>query len=88
MLMKRKVVVENTLEDVRDYFADHGYDVRTMYRDDTIEDIITEEYDAIVVTDLSSGNVDRKLQVNVPVIEAAGLTPGEIFEKMTTGGRG
>ncbi len=86
--MNRKVVVENTLEDVRDYLADHGYDVRTMYRDDTIEDIVTEEYDAIVVSDLNSGNVDRKLKVNVPVIEAAGLTPGEILQKMTTGGRG
>ncbi|AOT69686.1 YkuS family protein [Geosporobacter ferrireducens] len=85
--MNRKVVVENTLEDVRRYLADHGYDVRTMYKDDTVEDIVTDEYDAIVVTDLNSGNVDRNLKVNVPVIEAAGLTPGEVYQKMTRGRR-
>lgn len=83
--MKRKVVVENTLKDVRNYLANHGYDVRTMYQDDTVEDIVTDEYDAIVVTDLHSGNVDRKLKVKVPVIEAAGLTPGEVYQRMTGG---
>ncbi len=78
--MTKKVVVENNLEDVRNYLGEKGYDVRTMYRNDTLYDITSDEYEAIVVSDLNNMNLSRGLKARTSIIEAAGLTPEQVYE--------
>lgn len=79
--MKGKVVVENSLERVRQYLAEKGYDVRTMHLNDTLYDITSDEYDAIIVSERRY--IDRnRLKTDVPVIEAAGATPEQVYQKV------
>lgn len=78
--MKKKVVVENTLEDIKNYLGQKGYDVRTMYRNDTLNDITSNEYEAIIVSDVNNGNLPKNLKGNTSIIEAAGLTPEQVYE--------
>lgn len=79
--MKGKVVVENGLNEVRQYLAGLGYDVRTMYFNDTANYITTDEYDAIVVNDRSALDEER-MRTNSPVIEAAGMSTEEVHDKI------
>lgn len=79
----KKIVVENALEDVRNYFADQGYDVRTMYKNDTLEDITSSEYEAIIISDKNNTNLSKRISTPAPVIEAAGLTPQQVYDKVS-----
>jgi len=79
--MKRKIVVENGLDDVRQYLAGVGYDVRTMYLNDTANHITTDEYDAIIVNDRGSLDMEN-LKTSSPVIEAAGLSPERVHQRI------
>ncbi|MBB6214099.1 hypothetical protein HNQ80_000168 [Anaerosolibacter carboniphilus] len=78
--MKKKIVVENNLEEVRDYLGQKGYDVRTMYRNDTLDDITSDAYEAIVVSDLNNMNLSKGLKAKTSIIEASGLTPEQIYQ--------
>ncbi len=78
--MKKKVVVENTLGDVKNYLGQQGYDVRTMYRNDTLGAITSNEYQAIVVENMN--NAAQNPSTSSPVIEAGSLTPEQVYEKI------
>ncbi|SCY66348.1 YkuS family protein [Alkaliphilus peptidifermentans] len=80
--MKKKVVVENTLEDVKNYYSKQGYDVSLLYFDENINNINTEEYDAIIVNDINNSNLPRSVKKTGKVVEAMGLVPHQVFEKM------
>lgn len=82
--MTKKVAVENTLERVSQYLADQGYDVQTMYQNDTLYDITSDEYDAVVVSERSYFDRNR-IKTNAPIIEAAGSTPEQVYEKIKHG---
>jgi len=84
--MKRKVLVENELNEVRQYLAGLGYDVRTMYFNETADHITTDEYDAIVVRDKNSLD-EASMRTNSPVIEAAGLSTEQVHERIRNAGR-
>lgn len=79
--MKKKVVIENVLHDVKNYFTKEGYDVTNMYFDDNINDINTNEYDAIIVRDRNNSNLPQDVKNDKKVIEAMGLVPHQVFEK-------
>ncbi|MDF2545211.1 MAG: hypothetical protein K0R93_109 [Anaerosolibacter sp.] len=78
--MAKKVVVENNLEEVRAYLGEKGYDVRTMYRNDTLQDITSDNYEAIIVSDLNNMNLSQGLKAKASIVEAAGLTPEQIYQ--------
>ncbi|MFT9496636.1 YkuS family protein [Anaerosolibacter sp.] len=78
--MTKKVVVENNLEEVRVYLGEKGYDVRTMYRNDTLQDITSDNYEAIIVSDLNNMNLSQGLKAKASIVEAAGLTPEQIYQ--------
>ena len=78
--LKRKIVVENTLTPYIDYLESQGYDVYTLYRNDNLQNIVSNEYDAIVVSGLDqlSLNDTEFEKPNASIIEADGLTPEEV----------
>ncbi|MTI69640.1 MAG: hypothetical protein FH751_05215 [Firmicutes bacterium] len=76
--MNKKIVVENTLTDVRSYFKDKGYDVRTMYKNSTLDDITTNDYEAIILEKDTLG----ELKTSSPIIEASGLSAEDIYKKL------
>ncbi|KAB3537697.1 hypothetical protein F8154_02490 [Alkaliphilus pronyensis] len=80
--MKKKVVVENTLEDVKNYYTKHGYNVNSLYFNDNINDINLDEYDAIVVNSINNLNIASNVKDSGKVVEAMGLAPHQVFEKM------
>ncbi len=80
--MRRKVVVENTLSNVRTYLGEKGYDVRTMYNNNTLNHITSDEYDAIVISNMDGTNLQEDTKTNSPIISAAGLTPEEVYERI------
>lgn len=78
--MKNKVVVENILTPYIDHLESSGYDVYTLYRNDNLKNITSDEYKAVVVSGLdvlstSDANYEHP---PVPVIEARGYTPEEV----------
>ncbi len=80
--MKKRVVIENRLTDVKDYFADMGYDVRSMHHNETLNEINTEEYDAIIVSNISNKSLSQELKSSDKIVEAFGLVPHQVYEKM------
>jgi uncharacterized protein with PIN domain len=78
--MAKKIVVENNLEEVGEYFREKGYDVKTMYKNETLDDITSDDYEAIVVSDLNNMNLSQNLKVKASIVEAAGLTPEQIYQ--------
>lgn len=78
--MKNKVVVENTLTPYIDHLKSCGYDVFTLYKNDNLQNITSDEYKAIVISGLdvlSTGNATYQ-NPPVPIIEAKGHTPEEV----------
>lgn len=80
--MKKRVVVENSLEDLRDYLGNQGYDVRTMYMDSTLMQIEKDKYDAIIVSDIENLKLSRGITSDRKIIEAGSLTPEQVVEKL------
>ncbi len=79
--MSKKVVVENTLTSYIDYLEQSGYDVYTLYKNDNIDKISSPEYKAIIVSGLDILST-KDAQFNnppVPIIEAKGQTPEEVY---------
>lgn len=79
--MKNKIVVENTLTPYIDYLESAGYDVYTLHRNANLENIVTDEYKAIVVSglDVLSTNSTSYENPLAPIIEAKGTTPEEVY---------
>jgi len=80
--VKKRVCIENRLLDVKDYFADKGYDVRSMYHNETLNEINPEEYDAIIVSNISNKSLSDELKSSNKIVEAFGLVPHQVYEKM------
>lgn len=82
--MKNKIVVENTLTTYIEYLKSCGYDVYTLYRNDNINNIVSDEYKAIIVSGLDVlGTRDTSYEnPPVPIIEARGHTPEEIYHML------
>lgn len=80
--MKKRVVVENSLEDLRDYLGNQGYDVRTMYKDSTLMQIDKDQYDAIIVSDIDNLKLSQGITADRKIIEAGALTPQQVMEKL------
>ena len=78
--MKNKVVVENTLTPYIDYLKSCGYDVYTLYKNDNLQNIVSDEYKAIVISglDVLSANDTSFEKPPAPIIEAKGHTPEEV----------
>lgn len=78
--MKRKVVVENILTPHIDYLKSHGYDVYTLYKNYNLQNIVSDEYEAIVVSGLDQLGINQAEfnKPNATIIEATGLTPEEV----------
>lgn len=82
--MKKRVVVENRLLDVKNYFADKGYDVRSMYHNETLNEIDPNEYEAIIVSNITNKGLSQELKSSNKIVEAFGLVPHQVYEKMQT----
>ncbi len=82
--LKNKIVVENTLTPYIEYLKSCGYDVHTLYRNDNINNIISDEYKAIIVSGLDVlGTRDASYEnPPIPIIEAKGYTPEEIHNML------
>ncbi|MCR2045232.1 YkuS family protein [Anaerosalibacter massiliensis] len=80
--MEKKVVVENNLTPYIDFLKDSGYDVYTLYKNKNLEKINSPEYSAIVVSgiDVLSTSGANYENPQVPIIEAKGKTPEEIYD--------
>ena len=78
--MKNKVVIENTLTPYIDHLKNCGYDVYTLYKNDNLQNISSNEYKAIIVSGLDILSTSEANYNNppVPIIEAKGYTPEEI----------
>ncbi len=79
--MKKKIVVENGLDNVRQYLIGVGYDVKTMYFNDTASHITTNEYDAIIVNDKSELDMSN-MRTGSPIIEAADLSAEQVHQRI------
>lgn len=78
--MKNKIVVENTLTPYIDHLKNCGYDVFTLYKNDNLQNITSDEYKAIVISGLDVLSTSDATYQNppVPIIEAKGHTPEEV----------
>jgi len=80
--LKKRVVVENRLEDVKNFFSGMGYDVRALHLNNQIHDIDTNQYDAIIVNDMNNSGLSDGTKNSGKVIESMGLVPHQVYEKM------
>ena len=85
--MKKRVVIENRLQDVKNYYADMGYDVRALHFNNEIHDIDPNQYDAIIVNDINNSNLSSNTKKSGKVVEAMGLVPHQVYEKMNSRGQ-
>ncbi len=78
---EKKVVVENTLTPYIDFLKDSGYDVYTLYKNENINNIKSPDYKAIIVSGLDVLSTTDASYDNppVPILEAKGRTPEEIY---------
>jgi hypothetical protein len=81
--MERKVAVERNLRNDKEYFESQGYKV-DIFEDTELEDIKSrDKYEAII---LSGGNVNlmgmQDTLTSIPVIDASGMTPEEILNRV------
>lgn len=80
--MQKRVVVENSLEDLKNFLGNRGYDVRTMYMDSTLMQIDKDKYDAIIVSDIDNLGLSKSITSDRRIIEAGSLTPEQVLEKL------
>jgi hypothetical protein len=80
--MQKRVVVENSLEDLKEYLGDRGYDVRTMNMDSTLMFIDKDKYDAIIVSDKDNLRLSEGITSDKKIIEAGTLTPEQVIRKL------
>lgn len=80
--MKKRVVVENSLKDLKDYLGNQGYDVRTMYMDSTLMEIDKDKYDAIIVSDIDNLKLSSGITSDRRIIQAGALTKEQVVEKL------
>jgi len=73
--LKRKVVVEEGLTDVKEILQENGYDILAMDRID--------EANAVVITGMDENTMNMQdITTEVPVINAEGKTAEEILQNL------
>ncbi|NLY17575.1 MAG: YkuS family protein [Clostridiaceae bacterium] len=78
----QKIAVQKGLTPVKEYLADHGYDVETFEVNDHLE-TKNNNFDAIIVTGLNTNSLGiNETATNAPIIDATGMTPEEIHEQL------
>lgn len=83
--MDKKVVVESSLRDHIEYLEKYGYQVDTINKPEDINNVESFDYDAVVVSSLSSSSLNSSLgegsssRPSAPVVEAKGKTPEEVY---------
>lgn len=79
-ILKKKIVVENILTPYIEYLKSCGYDVYTLNKNNNLQNIVSDEYEAIVISGLDQLSINDTgyKKPNAPIIEADGLTPEEV----------
>ncbi len=80
--MSKRVAVESSLTDVKNYLAQKGYEV-TDISDNSPESVSVMQYDAIVANGLDSNVMGiEDIRTKAPVIQAKGLTAEDIYKRL------
>lgn len=75
--MKAIIGVQNTLSPVKQYLSEKGFEVRNF------DGHQSQEYDAIVLSGQSKNFLGMEdTATRVPVIDARGLTPEEVYNRL------
>lgn len=81
--MRKKIAVEKNLASVRAYFEKNGYEVDSFDDSQLFNVPKVSEYDALVI---SGGNKNflgiEDTELSVPVIEARGMSPEEVYNRL------
>lgn len=82
--MKKKVAIEQNLDNVKEYLEERGIKTEQFSGSQLINSSKISKYDAIIV---SGSNKDflgmEDAKTKVPVIDATGMTPQEIYNNIT-----
>ncbi|MCX7884878.1 MAG: YkuS family protein [Caloramator sp.] len=82
--MKKKVAVEQNLDNVKEYLEERGIKTEQFSGSQFLNASKISKYDAIIV---SGSNKDllgmQDTQTKIPVIDATGMTPQEIYNNLT-----
>lgn len=89
-LLHNKIAVEDSLDNVKEFLTNKGYDVSTLktpllaYDDDTDYEFGDENYyDAIVISGQSQNYMGiTKRLTDATIIDAAGKTPDEVYNQI------
>ncbi|TZE82563.1 YkuS family protein [Calorimonas adulescens] len=80
--MAKRVAVESSLTDVKNYLSQKGYEVIDI-SDNSPESISNVQYDAIVATGLDSNTMGMEdIRTQAPVIQARGLTVEDVYKRL------
>jgi len=75
-----RVGVEDNLKPVKEYLSSKGYEVCSIRED------LLENFDALVISGMSENFLGvQDTETGAPVIDAAGLSPKEIFSRIEDG---
>lgn len=78
----QKIAVQRGLTPVQEYLTERGYEVEVVDFD-AFTRAQNEEYDAIVLTGMSSNFLGMEdTATGAPVIDATGMTPEEVCEQL------
>ena len=87
--MKKRIAVENSLQNVKEYLTNKGYEVATLSApilayDETDYDSGDENYyDAIVISGQSENLMgSTRITTDARVIDASGKTPDDIYNQI------
>jgi len=81
--MSKTVAVEGSLNNVKRYLASKGYNVVVFEDGPNNSKFSMGDYDAIVVTGQDSNYLGMEdIKTGVPVIDARGLTPEDIYNRL------
>ncbi len=76
--MKRKIAVEHSLTDVRNYLVKKGFEVESLDNRGNLDG-----FDAIVVTGQDSNTLGiEDTKTKTPIIKARGLSAEEVYDQI------
>jgi hypothetical protein len=82
--MHKKVAVEKNLQDVKEYFENNDFQVDSFADYEFLTIGHVSPYDAIIISGTSQnyGGMGKPYD-NVPVINSKGMTPKDVFNKLS-----
>lgn len=82
--MIKRVAIENNLDNVKEYLEKKGISVEMFDDTQLLNAAGIGRYDAVII---SGGNKNflgiEDITTNIPVIDARGMTPKEIYDSIT-----